>query len=197
MHRVYGVDFERGAIKGLRPASAFAEVSVDVPGAGIDVTGHWRRTAAWARRRWLPTPRGAAPERILHRQAVRHEWPTLIHATSGAPLSAGSLHPSILKARGLNSVASVGDEAGSGGSAGTMVVNATPVTKFRRSIIMPPLLRACSIAALAHTTVKTRTHCPIVLWPRTEARTQPQRRQPKSRSCELVQSHEAWADCRH
>src|SRR5215510_15579122 len=75
-----------------------------------------------------------------HRQAVRHEWPILIHATSAAPLSSGSLHPSILKVSGVSCVASVGSKAGSRGSAGTIVVRATPATKSRLSIIIPPLL---------------------------------------------------------
>src|SRR5262245_50031427 len=85
---------------------------------------------------------------ISHRQAVRHEWPILIHATSAAPLSSGSFHPSILKLSGVSCVASVGSEAGSRDSAGAIVVRATPATKSRLSIIIPPLLSILRLISL-------------------------------------------------
>ena len=72
-----------------------------------------------------------------HRQAVRHERSTLIHITAAGLLSSGTLHPSIIMTGWLNSVARAGGDAGSRFSVGAAATKAAPVTKFRRSIIMP------------------------------------------------------------
>jgi hypothetical protein len=64
-------------------------------------------------------------------------------------LSSGTLHPSIIITGWLDSVASVGGDAGSRFSVGAAATKAAPVTKFRRSIILRPVLLDFSIDVFA------------------------------------------------
>jgi hypothetical protein len=80
---------------------------------------------------------------------MRHERSTLIHVAAAELLSSETLHPSIIMTGWLNPVATVGGDAGGRRSVGATATKAAPVTKFRRSIIMPPLLRDYSLDVLA------------------------------------------------
>src|SRR5271169_5028840 len=75
-----------------------------------------------------------------HRQAVRHERPTLIHTSSARSLSLGTLHPSIMKTRPLAFATGGESGAGKNSRAGAKATSVVPATKARRSIIMRLLL---------------------------------------------------------
>jgi hypothetical protein len=97
------------------------------------MSGHARRPSVCLK--------GAKPEvggpRENHRQAVRQEWPILIHTASAALLWPGAFHPSIIKASCPAGVSGVGSCTGSRSSADAKPTDAVPATKVLRSIIMP------------------------------------------------------------
>src|SRR6478672_1249637 len=90
-------------------------------------------------------PKRVAAEHVRHRQAVRHEWPILIQATSAVAFSSWGLHPSIFKTRRLEAVAGIGISTGSSAMAGTKAADAAPATNVLRSIVMPLFLLDLSL----------------------------------------------------
>jgi hypothetical protein len=105
--------------------------------------------------RFVPEPEVGGP-RENHRQAVRQEWPILIHTASAALLSPGAFHPSIIKASWPAGVSGVGRCTGSRSSADAKPTDAVPATKVLRSIIMPLPLPDSSIDVFAVLITKMR-----------------------------------------
>ena len=103
---------------------------------------------------------GPEPEvggsRENHRQAVRQEWPILIHTASAALLWPGAFHPSIIKASWPAGVSGVGSCTGSRSSADAKPTDAVPATKVLRLIIMPLPLPDFSIDVFAVLITKMR-----------------------------------------